>query len=173
MFLNCLLATDGLCFSESETVNRERANSYKNPRTQDLTSKLRKAVEQGDEDTFSDLIWSNPRYLIGSGDNPTIVQVSLHPASLASRLWWQTRGSKSGFLQEGCRYNVMHVAARENQASICQLTLETLENPEFMRLMYPDDAPDMLQNRICYILDLYLNTPDKGVSVAPSLPSVT
>ncbi|CAK6439918.1 unnamed protein product [Pipistrellus nathusii] len=130
-------ATDGLCFSESETVNRERANSYKNPRTQDLTSKLRKAVEQGDEDTFSDLIWSNPRYLIGSGDNPTIVQ-------------------------EGCRYNVMHVAARENQASICQLTLETLENPEFMRLMYPDDAPDMLQNRICYILDLYLNTPDKG-----------
>lgn len=87
MFLNCLLATDGLCFSETETVNRERANSYKNPRTQDLTSKLRKAVEQGDEDTFSDLIWSNPRYLIGSGDNPTIVQVSLHPASLTSRLW--------------------------------------------------------------------------------------
>lgn len=86
MFLNCLLATDGLCFSESETINRERANSYKNPRTQDLTSKLRKAVEQGDEDTFSDLIWSNPRYLIGSGDNPTIVQVSLRPASLASRL---------------------------------------------------------------------------------------
>ncbi|XP_014400849.1 PREDICTED: ankyrin repeat and LEM domain-containing protein 2 isoform X1 [Myotis brandtii] len=137
-----LKATDGLCFSESETINRERANSYKNPRTQDLTSKLRKAVEQGDEDTFSDLIWSNPRYLIGSGDNPTIVQ-------------------------EGCRYNVMHVAARENQASICQLTLETLENPEFMRLMYPDDAPDMLQNRICYILDLYLNTPDKGGNDTP------
>ncbi|XP_059531848.1 ankyrin repeat and LEM domain-containing protein 2 isoform X2 [Myotis daubentonii] len=136
------LKADGLCFSESETINRERANSYKNPRTQDLTSKLRKAVEQGDEDTFSDLIWSNPRYLIGSGDNPTIVQ-------------------------EGCRYNVMHVAARENQASICQLTLETLENPEFMRLMYPDDAPDMLQNRICYILDLYLNTPDKGGNDTP------
>lgn len=61
----------------------------------------------------------------------------------------------------------MHVAARENQASICQLTLETLENPEFMQLMYPDDSPDMLQHRICYILDLYLNTPDKGVSAPP------
>ncbi|XP_036907712.1 ankyrin repeat and LEM domain-containing protein 2 isoform X3 [Sturnira hondurensis] len=132
-----LKVTDGLRLSESETVNRERPNSYKNPRTQDLTSRLRKAVEQGDEDTFSSLVWSNPRYLIGSGDNPTIVQ-------------------------EGCRYNVMHVAARENQAPICQLTLETLENPEFMQLMYPDDSPDMLQNRICYILDLYLNTPDKG-----------
>lgn len=58
----------------------------------------------------------------------------------------------------------MHVAAKENQASICQLTLETLENPEFMRLMYPDDEPHMLQQRICYIVDLYLNTPDKAVS---------
>ncbi|XP_046495745.1 ankyrin repeat and LEM domain-containing protein 2 [Equus quagga] len=131
-----LFSNDGLYLSESETVNKERANSYKNPRTQDLTAKLRKAVEKGEDDTFADLIWSNPRYLIGSGDNPTIVQ-------------------------EGCRYNVMHVAAKENQASICQLTLETLENPEFMRLMYPDDNPGMLQNRICYIVDLYLNTPDK------------
>lgn len=68
------------------------------------------------------------------------------------------------FFQEGCRYNVMHVAAKENQASICQLTLETLENPEFMRLMYPDDDQNMLQQRIYYIVDLYLNTPDKVVS---------
>uniref|UniRef100_H0WUM8 Ankyrin repeat and LEM domain-containing protein 2 n=1 Tax=Otolemur garnettii TaxID=30611 RepID=H0WUM8_OTOGA len=128
---------DGLCLSESETVNKERANSYKNPRTQDLTAKLRKAVEKGEEDTFSDLVWSNPRYLIGSGDNPTVVQ-------------------------EGCRYNVMHVAAKENQASICQMTLEILENPDFMRLMYPDDNMDMLQERISYIVDLYLNTPDKA-----------
>ncbi|XP_023576429.1 ankyrin repeat and LEM domain-containing protein 2 [Octodon degus] len=127
---------DGLCFSESETINKDGANSYKNPRVQDLTSKLRKAVEQGEEKAFSDLIWSNPRYLIGSGDTPTIVQ-------------------------EGCRYNVMHVAAKENQASICQLILETLENPEFMQLMYPDDDVDMLQDRIRFLVDLYLNTPDK------------
>ena len=59
----------------------------------------------------------------------------------------------------------MHVAAKENQASVCQLTLETLENPEFMRLMYPDDNVDMLQKRILYIVDLYLNTPDKVVSI--------
>lgn len=58
-----------------ETANKERANSYKSPRTQDLTAKLRKAVEKGDISTFSELIWSNPRYLIGSGDNPTVVQV--------------------------------------------------------------------------------------------------
>lgn len=122
---------------EVDTINRERANSFKSPRTQDLTAKLRKAVEKGDEATFYDLVWSNPRYLIGSGDNPTIVQ-------------------------EGCRYNVMHVAAKENQAAIAQLLLDTLENPDFMRLMYPDDQEVMLQKRICYIVDLYLNTPDKA-----------
>ncbi|NXP47522.1 ANKL2 protein, partial [Heliornis fulica] len=127
---------DGLCSPETETANKERANSYKSPRTQDLTTKLRKSVEKGDIATFSELIWSNPRYLIGSGDNPTV-------------------------LQEGCRYNVMHVAAKENQPGICQLLLDTLENPEFMRLMYPDDNDVMLKNRIQYIVDLYLNTPDK------------
>nr|XP_033810960.1 ankyrin repeat and LEM domain-containing protein 2 isoform X2 [Geotrypetes seraphini] len=122
--------------SELEAINKERANSFKSPRTQDLTAKLRKAVEKGDQVAFSELIWSNPRYLIGSGDNPTVVQ-------------------------EGCRYNVMHVAAKENQLGICQLLLETLENPVFMRLMYPDDDEVMLQKRIRYIVDLYLNTPDK------------
>ncbi|NXK32683.1 ANKL2 protein, partial [Piprites chloris] len=130
----CLI--DGLCSPETDTANKERANSYKSPRTQDLTAKLRKAVEKGDTATFSELIWSNPRYLIGSGDNPTVVQ-------------------------EGCRYNVMHVAAKENQPGICQILLDTLENPEFMRLMYPDDNDAMLKNRIQYIVDLYLNTPDK------------
>ncbi|XP_053327425.1 ankyrin repeat and LEM domain-containing protein 2 [Spea bombifrons] len=127
---------DGVSSPEVESINKEKANSFKSPRTQDLTAKLRKAVEKGDLVTFSELIWSNPRYLIGSGDNPTVVQ-------------------------EGCRYNVMHVAARENQAAICQLLLDTLENPEFMRLMYPDDDDIMLQKRIRYIVDLYLNTPDK------------
>ncbi|CAH6778696.1 ankyrin repeat and LEM domain-containing protein 2 isoform X2 [Phodopus roborovskii] len=127
---------DGLCLAESETVNKERGNNYKSPRTQDLTANLRKAVEEGEEQTFSDLIWNNPRYLIGSGDNPTIVH-------------------------EGCRYNVMHVAAKENRACMCRITLETLENPEFMRLMYPDDSVYMLQKRMLYIVDLYLNTPDK------------
>lgn len=62
---------------EVDTINRERANSFKSPRTQDLTAKLRKAVEKGDEVAFSELVWSNPRYLIGSGDNPTIVQVRI------------------------------------------------------------------------------------------------
>ncbi|XP_075131307.1 ankyrin repeat and LEM domain-containing protein 2 isoform X2 [Leptodactylus fuscus] len=130
------LLKDGLSATDVESLNKEKANSFKSPRTQDLTAKLRKAVEKGDLATFYELIWSNPRYLIGSGDNPTVVQ-------------------------EGCRYNVMHVAAKENQAGISQLLLDTMENPEFMKLMYPDDDEIMLQKRIRYIVDLYLNTPDK------------
>ncbi|GCC28725.1 hypothetical protein chiPu_0007159 [Chiloscyllium punctatum] len=133
---NVMYNRDGTSSLEVESTNRERANSFKSPRSQDLTSKLRKAVEKGDKAIFLDLVWSNPRYLIGSGDNPTV-------------------------LQEGCRYNAMHVVAKENQPQICQLLLDTLENPEFMLLMYPDDNEVMLQKRIKYIVDLYLNTPDK------------
>ncbi|XP_066506223.1 ankyrin repeat and LEM domain-containing protein 2 isoform X2 [Hoplias malabaricus] len=125
-----------------EMANMERANEFKSPRTQDLTAKLRKAVENGDEEDFRKLVWSNPRYLIGSGDNPTIVQ-------------------------EGCRYNVLHVAAKENQPEMARLILETLENPEFMCRMYPDDQEEMLWERIDYIVDLYLNTPDKVNNETP------
>ncbi|XP_018604925.1 ankyrin repeat and LEM domain-containing protein 2-like isoform X1 [Scleropages formosus] len=133
---------DRLTSPEAEPLNGERANSYKTPRTQDLTAKLRKAVEDGEQAAFKKLVWSNPRYLIGSGDNPTIVQ-------------------------EGCRYNVLHVAAKENQPGIAELLLDTLEDPEFMRLMYPEDEEDMLQKRIRYIVDLYLNTPDKVACETP------
>lgn len=71
---------------EVDTINRERANSFKSPRSQDLTAKLRKAVEKGDEMAFSELVWGNPRYLIGSGDNPTIVQVGT-----CSEYFWYIR----------------------------------------------------------------------------------
>ncbi|XP_076159239.1 ankyrin repeat and LEM domain-containing protein 2 [Alosa pseudoharengus] len=123
-------------------LNVEKANEFKSPRTQDLTAKLRKAVENGDEEAFHELVWGNPRYLIGSADNPTIVQ-------------------------EGCRYNVLHVAAKENQPRMVQLVLETLENPDFLRRMYPDDQEAMLWQRMDYIVDLYLNMPDKTNNETP------
>ncbi|XP_016311820.1 ankyrin repeat and LEM domain-containing protein 2 isoform X2 [Sinocyclocheilus anshuiensis] len=134
--------TSAECSVSSDAVNLEKANEFKSPRTQDLTANLRKTVESGDEEAFRELVWGNPRYLIGSGDNPTIVQ-------------------------EGCRYNILHVAAKENQAGIARLLLETLEEPEFMRLMYPNDNELMLQQRIRYIVDLYLNTPDKASNETP------
>lgn len=47
---------------------------YSDVPTSELT-KLYNVVEKGDEAEFERLIWSNPRYLISSGDSPTIVKV--------------------------------------------------------------------------------------------------
>lgn len=128
--------------STASVTDVEKANEFRSPRTQDLTATLRRTVETGDQQAFRELVWTNPRFLIGSGDNPTV-------------------------LQEGCRYNVLHVAAKENQAGMARLLLETLEDPEFMKLMYPQDQENMLSQRIRYIVDLYLNTPDRASNETP------
>lgn len=47
---------------------------YSDVPTAELT-KLYNIVEKGNESEFERLIWSNPRYLISSGDAPTIVKV--------------------------------------------------------------------------------------------------
>jgi hypothetical protein len=48
---------------------------YSDVPTSELT-KLYNLAEKGDESEFERLIWSNPRYLISSGDSPTIVKVN-------------------------------------------------------------------------------------------------
>lgn len=41
------------------------------------------------------------------------------------------------------------------------MMLETLENPEFVCFMHPDDNMDMLQKCTLYIVGHYLNIPEK------------
>ena len=53
----------------------ESANSFYSPKNQQLV-RLRKAIEANDIGTFKDIVWNNPRYLISSGDTPTIMKVS-------------------------------------------------------------------------------------------------
>ena len=48
--------------------------AYRGPKPQELV-RLRKAIESGDKATVMGLVWANPRYLISSGDTPTILQV--------------------------------------------------------------------------------------------------
>ena len=48
---------------------------YSDVSTSELT-KFYTIVEKGDENEFERLIWSNPRYLISSGDSPTIIKVN-------------------------------------------------------------------------------------------------
>jgi len=51
------------------------SSAFKSFKFQELLP-LRRAIESEDLDTIRSLVWSNPRYLIGSGDNPTILHVS-------------------------------------------------------------------------------------------------
>jgi hypothetical protein len=70
------------------------------------------------------------------------------------------------------------VCAQKNQAEICEALLDTLQDQKFMALLYPDEIQETRQSRIHFITDLYLNTPDKGVSgsvvylLCSSFPSI-
>lgn len=68
-------------------------------------------------------------------------------------------------MQEGFRYNALHVCARANQAEAAKLILDTIECLDFMKLMYPDESEESGWNRINNLSDMYINTPDKGVIV--------
>ena len=47
---------------------------YKAPKMRELVN-LRVVIESGDEHQFTALVWSNPRYLVSSGDTPVILHV--------------------------------------------------------------------------------------------------
>lgn len=119
----------------------EKSSNFRAPKSQDLVQ-LRKAIEAGDANFFRQNVWSNPRYLVGSGDTPTI-------------------------LQEGYRYNALHVACAKKQPALVQLLLDTLQDAHFLELLYPDDSIDVRNRRKVFLLDLYLNTPDKGRCETP------
>nr|XP_032836482.1 ankyrin repeat and LEM domain-containing protein 2 [Petromyzon marinus] len=123
-------------------VGETPPSSFRSPRPQELVTVLRRAVETGDVDSFTRTVWDNPRYLVGSGDNPTI-------------------------LQEGCRYNALHVGARCGQTAVCLALLRTLAEERFLRLLYPGDPESTLSRRQSFLVDLYLNTPDRGACDSP------
>ena len=121
----------------------EPTSEYKGPKRGEITN-FRKLIEKGEVDNIAKVIYGNPKYLISSGDTPVIIQ-------------------------EGCHYNGMHVAAKAGHKDICKLIINTLNDDEFWKLMYPTKEKSVnnyqLNNRRkAFLLDLYLNTPDKGVS---------
>ncbi|XP_014605344.1 PREDICTED: ankyrin repeat and LEM domain-containing protein 2 [Polistes canadensis] len=122
-------------------VIEEKPNNFKAPKSQDLIC-FKKLIESGDLNAVKDTIWANPRYLIGSGDTPAI-------------------------LQEGCRYNALHIAVKTGRADMCELILSTVGDTEFMQLFYGEEGNRSYVDRADIILDLYLNTPDKGLNETP------
>jgi ankyrin repeat protein len=67
-------------------------------------------------------------------------------------------------LQEGSRYNALHVAAKAGNAEIGSLILQTVSDVSFIRLLYGEDDSTSCQDRARILLDLYLNTPDKALN---------
>ena len=50
-----------------------------------------------------------------------------------------------------------------NRAEVGRLVIDILEDEKFTQLMYPDDSDETRGSRINFLVDLYLNMPDKGV----------
>ncbi len=74
--------------------------------------------------------------------------------------------------QEGSRYNALHVAAKSKNAAMADLILQTVGNPSFLQLLYGDETVSCgklssAAERSTILLDLYLNTPDKGMHETP------
>lgn len=57
-------------------IVEEKSSNFKGPKPQQLVA-FRKLVEKGDLVTVKNSIWENPRYLVSSGDTPTILQVCI------------------------------------------------------------------------------------------------
>lgn len=119
----------------------EKASTFRGPTSQELV-KFRKMIEQGDMESAQNLIKSNPRYLVSSGDMPTI-------------------------LKESFRYNAVHVAAISKNAQMAALILETVGDPEFIKLLHGKDDDRTAEDVSNILLDFYLNTPEKGRSETP------
>ena len=116
----------------------EPSSEYKGPKRGEITA-FRKLIEKGDVDGLRKVLYTNPKYLISSGDTPVVIQ-------------------------EGCHYNAMHVSAKSGHKDCCKLIIDTLNDDEFWKMMYPVNNHNQNNRRKAFLLDLYLNTPDKGVS---------
>lgn len=52
----------------------EKPSLFKGPKQQDMVQ-LRRAIESGNLELVFKTVWDNPRFLISSGDTPSILQV--------------------------------------------------------------------------------------------------
>lgn len=89
------------------------------------------------------MIWDNPRYLVSSGDTPTI-------------------------LKESFRYNAMHVCAISKCPKVAKVILDTVSDPKFVDLLMGKKNDEKSCKELCAnLLDYYLNIPEKGRSETP------
>ncbi|XP_053616623.1 ankyrin repeat and LEM domain-containing protein 2 homolog [Plodia interpunctella] len=124
------------------SVVGEKPYPFKAPSPQDMVS-LRKNIEAGHTANVRERVWENPRFLVSSGNTPSI-------------------------MHEGTRYNAMHVAAKSGNAEMCNMLLTTVGDPSFVQTLYGADADsESCKEFAAILLDRYLNTPDKSMNETP------
>lgn len=122
----------------TSSVPRDPVSIFKTPTPQEIV-KFRAVIERGSSEEFQEKVMTNPRYLIGPGDTPVI-------------------------LQEGFRYNALHVAVKNKRKEMCQSIVETLESESFLDVLLNHEIKTAKNSkRREFLVDMYLNTPDKGV----------
>ena len=88
---------------------------YPAPKPQELSLLARK-IQLGDNEWIREAVSKNPRLLSTNTDGPTI-------------------------LQEGFRYNALHIAARYGNVQVAAFVLASVNGTSYMRSLYPDDSP--------------------------------
>ncbi|XP_035787777.1 ankyrin repeat and LEM domain-containing protein 2-like isoform X4 [Anopheles albimanus] len=126
--------------SETVAVQRIMKPAFPGPTSQKLVE-FRKYIEANNLAMVKSLIDQNPRFLISSGDTPTV-------------------------LKEGARYNALHVVAMHDHGEMCRMILQTIEQSDYIVLLHGQRTPSTTE--VCDILlDMYLNTPDKSRGETP------
>lgn len=126
---------------EKQVLRNLEKSNYPSLKTQELV-KFRKEIEQNNVQKVYEMINTNPRYLVSSGDTPSI-------------------------LKEGPRYNALHVAAMNNLAKMAKLILQTVEQPQFIEMLHGFKNDPNIDIMCQNLLESYLNTPDKSRSETP------
>ena len=125
--------------SNNPVVCDEPKNPLKSPTPQEVII-FREAMKRSDKDVVFSLLQSNPKYLISSVETPVI-------------------------MQEGSRYNGMHVLSRENNLEMCCLLINAINDDKLWKRLYPEETNcKIIQMKKQHLVDLYLNTPDRVVS---------
>ncbi|CAG5075257.1 Similar to Ankle2: Ankyrin repeat and LEM domain-containing protein 2 (Mus musculus), partial [Cotesia congregata] len=121
----------------------EKGPNFKSLKPQELVV-FRKLIETGDLEGVKNCIWENPRYLVGVSGNPTI-------------------------LQEGPRYNALHVATSKSSDAfnMCKLVLDVISDPNFIELIDGIEETASYVNKSQVFIEAFLNTPNKGLNETP------
>lgn len=95
---------------------------------------MRKAIEQKNNEKFEELIKENPRF---------IINIDIDSASI---------------LQEGYRFNAMHIACRSTNLYVVQRLLFLITDLEWLTHVFNTNS--CVEERSEYLVDSLINTPD-------------